>query len=266
MNLRLLRESDLPDLMALKAAANWNQTEADWVMALRFEPEGCFGIEVGGHIVASGAAACYGNELAWIGMVLTMPDHRGKGYARRLMDVAVGYAAERCRVVKLDASDMGRPLYESMGFVAEIATERWMRPAGPPEAAAGTVSRVTWDRAVDTEIFGADRTRLLEEFAQDDAASVPGGYAFARPGSNGPFFGPCVAESKEAGRALMAWFVSQYGNVTAFTDLFPGYPGAEVAAEFGFAPVRRLTRMVLKPVEPALPDPRVYATGSFSWG
>ncbi len=270
MNLRLLRESDLPDLMALKESAQWNQTEQDWVQLLRWEPEGCFGIEADGHIVASSSAACYGTELSWIGMVLTLPEYRGRGYARKLMEAAVDYAQSRVRVEKLDASDMGKPLYQSMGFVSECAIERWIREPGalPDSVAIPEVGPVRWDRELDTEVFRADRTRLLEEFARDgESAAVEGGYAFWRPGSRGPFFGPCVAESVDAARALMACFVSRYQREFLLTDLFPHLEGAsEVAREFGVVPIRRLTRMVLGPVAPEMPDERIYATASFCWG
>lgn len=264
MNIRLLRESDLPDLMALKTAANWNQTEDDWLAALRYEPEGCFGVEVDGRVVASAAAACY-DRLSWIGMVLTLPEFRGRGFARLLTQAAVVYSGNRA--VRLDASDLGRPLYESMGFVAECATERWFRAPAPASCEAEPVGELRWDRAYDTAVFGADRTRLLEIFARDEGASVPGGYAFGRPGSNARYFGPCVAESVEAARRLMAWFVGRHPGEPLFTDLFPHHLEAvKVATEFGFVPARRLTRMVLKPVPVSLPDRRVFATGSFSWG
>src|SRR3954469_16158490 len=72
VRLRLLTERDLPDLMALKTAAGWNQTEEDWLLFFEYDRNGCFGIEVNGGIVASSTAMCYGHELAWIGMVLTL--------------------------------------------------------------------------------------------------------------------------------------------------------------------------------------------------
>src|SRR3954454_17574772 len=100
--------------MELKQAAGWNQTEDDWLLFLRYDPDGCFGIEVNGRVVASATSMPYGDTLAWMGMVLTLPEYRAKGLARRLTEAAVAYAG--ARVVKLDASDMGRPLYESLSF------------------------------------------------------------------------------------------------------------------------------------------------------
>src|SRR5258705_12273018 len=42
MEIRLLRESDLPAVLRLKELAQWNQTENDWLRVLRLEPHGCF--------------------------------------------------------------------------------------------------------------------------------------------------------------------------------------------------------------------------------
>src|SRR5919112_5707112 len=99
--LRSLHAGDLPDLMTLKEAASWNQTEDDWLRCLRLEPDGCFGIEADGMVVASTTVIRYGSDLAWIGMVLTRPEFRGRGLARRLMERAIEYAGNR--TIRLDA-------------------------------------------------------------------------------------------------------------------------------------------------------------------
>ena len=50
------------------------------------------------------------------------PEFRGKGIARGLLERAIAYCRERgVKTIRLNASAMGRPLYESAGFVA--ATE-----------------------------------------------------------------------------------------------------------------------------------------------
>lgn len=59
MNLRRLQAADLTDLMALKAAAGWNQTTEDWLRVLRLAPAGCFGVEAHGSVVASATVVSY---------------------------------------------------------------------------------------------------------------------------------------------------------------------------------------------------------------
>jgi hypothetical protein len=74
--LRLLLAADLPSAMELSHLAGWNQTIDDWQTLSWLDPEGCLGIEVDDRIVATTTLLCYGRRLAWIGMVLTMPDYR----------------------------------------------------------------------------------------------------------------------------------------------------------------------------------------------
>jgi GNAT superfamily N-acetyltransferase len=266
VKLRLLQPSDMPDLMALKAAAGWNQTEADCARFLRYQPDGCFGMEDSGRVVASSTCMCYGDEMAWIGMVLTLPEYRGRGLGRKLTRVAVDHAGHR--IVRLDASDLGRPLYESMGFIEECKVERWRREPGRIDGQRPELEPVRWDPVLDTEVFGADRTRLLNELAKHDAASYRSGYAFARDGSNGPFFGPCVATNLADADQLFSWFIRLHGSVRpTYTDLFPVNRNArELAAKHGFTLSRSLTRMVLQPATPRVPDARIYAISCFAWG
>ena len=141
--LRLLRAADLAAAMELSRLAGWNQTTDDWQTLLRLEPQGCFGIEVDDRIVATTTLLCYGTRLAWIGMVLTMPDYRRMGFAQRLVQVALERsAALKIESVKLDATPQGLPLYEKLGFKTEQIVERWyhdgrwthapLKPVPPP--------------------------------------------------------------------------------------------------------------------------------------
>lgn len=58
--------------------------------------------------------------------MLTWPAYRSRGLARRIMNELINKAKENnVDFVNLDASDMGRPLYESLGFVDFI-------PKDPP--------------------------------------------------------------------------------------------------------------------------------------
>src|SRR5438477_11726728 len=104
---RLLSAADIPAGMRLKEAAGWNQTAADWQRVLALEPDGCFAIESDGQVRATTTAVCFGEELAWVGMVLTDAQYRGRGFARMLMEHTLTYLrGKRVAWVKLDATDM----------------------------------------------------------------------------------------------------------------------------------------------------------------
>src|SRR5438445_6279395 len=124
--LRLLNSRDLASAFELSTAAGWNQTVEDWAMLIELAPEGCFGIEADGWLVSTTTLVRYGQRLAWIGMVLTNAEYRGRGFARRLLAEALDRADSMgVETVKLDATDQGRPLYEKLGFEPEQAVERW---------------------------------------------------------------------------------------------------------------------------------------------
>ena len=257
--LRLLQPSDLPDLLRLKEAAGWNQTAADWVHTLALEPAGCFGIEADGQIVATTACLLYGPELAWISMVLTLPAYRGRGYARELLQRAIRYAGGR--TTRLDATDMGRPLYASLGFAAEYPVQRWMREPSP-HIPAGDALPLRIDAGLDRQVFGADRMAVLRPWA--GASMECGSYALWRAGSNSAHFGPCVAHTSESARRLATQFIATFSNQRLSWDLFEHAQTA--AAACGFKPARTLMRMVLNAAPQAAPDPRIYAIAGFDFG
>ena len=268
MSIRPLVNADLPALLVLSNTAGWNQLEDDWLRLLRLQPDGCFGIDIGNTLAASATVIEYGLDLAWIGMVLTLPDFRGQGLARRLMERCLEFSS--ARTVKLDASDMGKHLYETLGFRDECAIERWVRPAGAPEQSAGTPLQAREIvAAYDAEVFGADRSDLLTELQRYETAALSDrSYALARPGRLFHYFGPCVADDAAEFATLLEWCVARHGHEGQIAlDLFPHAAAAvEVARRFGFEPVRRLWRMVREPAPPELPDPRIYAIAGFEFG
>jgi GNAT superfamily N-acetyltransferase len=267
--LRNFTANDLPALMSLSSQANWNQTEEDWLRISQLEPEGCFGLEADGRLAATATTYCYGEDLAWIGMVLTDPAYRGRGFARALMEEAMAFARRRgVRWMKLDATDMGRPLYSKLGFLDEYAVERWMRPPAPVEAAP--VDPFGFPAPLDLEAFGVNRSHLVESLARAEAASCGDAYAIGRSGSRAAYFGPSVARRLEDARRLARWFLSRHAAEAIFWDVIPDHTQAvDLARELGFAPVRRLTRMALatRP-SPAIPEHRnlVYALAGFEFG
>src|SRR6476619_1151636 len=117
--IRLLFESDSPAAMRLKEAAGWNQTEEDWRRLLALEPNGCFAAVKDDRLVGTTTTTTYGNELAWIGMVLVDPHERRQGIATKLMNVAMDYLNGKVATVKLDATALGKPVYEKFGFHVE---------------------------------------------------------------------------------------------------------------------------------------------------
>jgi GNAT superfamily N-acetyltransferase len=271
VDVRLLTAADVDAAMVLSREAGWNQTEQDWLRMFALSPGGCFGIDCDGRLVATATTYCYGNELAWIGMVLTAASYRGRGLARATMGAALDFARSRdVAWIKLDATDIGRPLYEKLSFAAEYAVERWLRTASPSHGAPVDAYRP--NQELDRVAFGADRAELLATLAPIEAASI-GEHAFAmgRSGTKAAYFGPCVSRTSAGAGKLLAWFLARHTTENVFWDIVePNIAAQTIARECGFVPVRRLVRMALagRPAAATFvekPD-LVYALGGFEFG
>jgi GNAT superfamily N-acetyltransferase len=241
--IRILEAKDVPRALALSQAVGWNQTLADWALVIEMNPEGCFALERDEQLVATTSTIRYGTELAWVGMVLTHPEYRGRGYARALMGRALDHLSD-VATVKLDATEMGRPLYKKLGFADECATERWIRPSQHRSLWSRLGNNAAFDQnsteprkpLLDKQAFGADRSALLNRLAQFETASLLDAFAMGRAGR----FGPCVSRSGEAAEQLARWFLSRHPNEELLWDLFPEN---NLAESLGFTLSRRLTRM-----------------------
>ncbi len=256
--IRRMQPADIPAAMRLKQVAGWNQTAGDWQRVLRLDPEACFVDERDGNVVGTTTAVRMGPDLGWVGMVLVLPRFRRRGIARGLLEHAlstVDTPGTPARTWGLDATDMGRPLYEQFGFRRQEAIERWVRAPRSSHAAGPRAAR---DRgplgadtmaAIDFEAYGYDRSQLLADLARDPAVENIGhssAFACGRPGSSAWFLGPCVGAEQSTAEMLIGELVARHGQDRIFWDLLPSSPHApKIAARHGFRRVRHLTRMLL---------------------
>lgn len=247
--LRNLRNEDVPAAFRLSAQAGWNQTEDDWRTLLDLAPEGCLAIEVDGQLAATTTVICYGQRLAWIGMILTRRDLQRRGFARRLMNAALQHVEQmKIETVKLDATDQGRPLYEQYGFCVEREIERWALAGAEKTPAASKLEAAAREdgiwREADAKYFGGDRLRLLDRLAQRNSIWVDSdAYLFARPGRLSSYLGPCVSENLEGARRVIKRCLESSSRAWIW-DLFPGNGNAvAIARDAGFTVQRHLVRM-----------------------
>jgi GNAT superfamily N-acetyltransferase len=256
IDIRLLFASDIPAAMRLKEAAGWNQTEADWRRLLSLEPNGCFAAVNDGRLVGTSTTTTYGNELAWIGMVLVDPQERRQGIATRLMRVAIDYLKDRVATVKLDATALGRPVYERFGFQVEGGLERWSGTVNARDAQPRTApdhDAIPDLLVLDRVAFGADRSQLMQKLIEE--ACVPpvllraadgslSGYALARKGTNADYVGPVVATSPQHVESLLDQVLSELPGRRVYLDFNTECGAAtSVLSDRGFVKERDLIRM-----------------------
>ncbi|HEX8151054.1 MAG TPA: GNAT family N-acetyltransferase [Pyrinomonadaceae bacterium] len=243
--------------MRLKAAAGWNQTEEDWLRLLRLCPRGCFAAAAGARLVGTTTTTVYGRELAWVGMVLVDPEFRRRGIATALVRAALEVLdAAAVATVKLDATPEGAPVYEALGFDAELHIERWVgaaRAEASPAHVAEGVPDPSQIFALDRRAFGADRSELLKALLEEScvapAVSIGAdgrlrGYALARRGAMSDYVGPLVAEDAATAASLLDDVLGRLDVGQVCVDLNTTYAGgARVLEARGFVKQRGLIRM-----------------------
>jgi GNAT superfamily N-acetyltransferase len=264
--IRGLTEADVPAACRLTFDAGWNRTEGDWRRLVTLEPEACLGIDADGRLVATTTLLGHDQTLAWLGMVVTDPAYRKRGFATALVEAALALADGReIGAVRLDASDQGRPLYLALGFEAEQPVERWRleaAPAEPPAPEPGESSdgaepdehrpalaaprqagldggsRETGPAARLPRLFDVGPPDLaldLAAFGADrsrllealgPALRFGSGFLMHRPGSRARQLGPCVARHSREAEAAIRAVLAAYPGERWMWDLVPANAGA----------------------------------------
>lgn len=254
MKIRVMTEADLAPADELRQAAGWNQRPDEWRRLLGFEPQGCFVALEDGQVIGTVTTTTYGKEMAWIGMMLVHPDQRRRGLGTELMQKALDYL-RKCTIpcIRLDATPAGRPLYEKLGFVAEWAlTRHQAAPSGAKKAGSRDLVEADWPAVekLDAAAFGAPRSRVLRSLSEGSWATLVCppegpilGYGMLRRGSDRDYLGPVVCDGPAA-TTLISALLSHAGGQPVFWDVPDDNPVAtSLARDFGFTPVRPLTRM-----------------------
>lgn len=257
IELRRLTADDIEFGMHLKNIAGWNQLPVDWERFLQWQPEGCFLATCDGEPAGTATTVNYSNRFGWVGMVLVLPEFRRQGIGTTLLMSCVEYL-EDCGVsaVKLDATPLGKELYDTIGFVDEYMLERHQAAATPQGEPAGVEPLTDEHMAAvcehDLATFGADRSRVLtrlhgetqvHSFMVRQGAQVRG-YAFVRPGMNAAYIGPWVAEAPDIADDLFRRALTSVGSGKVFVDVSLACPHASaIIARYGFERQRELIRM-----------------------
>lgn len=273
--LRLMSAADLDFADSLRSTAGWNQTRPDWRRLLGYQPDGCFVAELDGSPAGTASTTCYGTDLAWIGMVLVQPQFRRRGVGRALLLHCLDFLSRKAiRCVKLDATPLGKTLYDQLGFRDEWGLTRWeANPSKPPgfdpsrsaqsssQSPRSSIRRFQLSDAdaigrLDTTAFGSARLEMLKTLAQDSSPALVcvardgsiDAFGMMREGSRARYLGPVVASSPEVGVELLNGLAAQNAGQATYWDIPDGNAAARaVATRLGFTPQRPLLRMYRGP-------------------
>lgn len=222
----------------------------------RHSPHGIVMLAHGRH-APDGVVCCASfGETGWIGALGVLPGARRHGLGTALTEAATRWLQERgARTVLLYATELGRPVYERLGFVAEGTATAWRGVAGDglPPAPAPLRSLTAADhpgvRAVDRAATGEARDVMLDAIDPLHGRGASGGdgalagWAVSSPWGTGA---AVAATDPDTGLALMADAV---GGPMPGTLVVPdaNTPARRALRRWGFARLNSAERMHLGP-------------------
>jgi len=256
IHLRQLTSADIDLGMRLKDQAGWNQTPADWQRFVAMQPEGCFVAEWNRAPVAT-TVVCQFDSVAWIAMVLVDDGFRGRGIAKALLQRALQFVEERgIATARLDATSLGQPLYEKLGFVPQYSFDRYAgRVSNSESMQSGFRLARSEDHpqliALDRAATSCDRGKFLLRLFQEQAERTYVlereqrivGFSTVRAGSGAWQLGPCIAEPS-VGMELLRHAGEKLTGKQVLLDVpVDNAQAVEVARSLGLQPQRRFLRM-----------------------
>ncbi len=219
----------------------------------------------------AGVAGCVRfGRTGWLGNVAVDDDFRGQGLGTAISQTAVDCLHQAgVETVLLTATELGKPIYERMGFADEGVSyglwERRRRPV-PGRDRPAAVKPGQIDQAIrqDADATGEDRASYLAPFA--GRAFVPAGpgqagYRVALPWGGGPVI---AADAASARPLIVDMIRASPRSRLAFPE--PNAQGAALAASLGFQLARRVRRMRLGPSVPGYRPGAIYNVFSLAAG
>ncbi len=280
-----MRESDVDAGLRLCRQSGWNQVASDWRQFLTLTPDGAtVAVAADGVVIGTVTTMRYAavdsiattdarrGGVAWVAMVLVDAERRGGGIGTRLLRHAIDTAHVE-DTLGLDATPLGQPLYEKLGFVAAGSLLRMqrqpltdggqgfqplahIRPATPADLDA--IARL------DAHTTGLDRTAMLAWLRDGaptaawvcESAGDTTGFVLGRIGHDAVHIGPVIAPDADAAAALLDAATSAHPGARLYLDIDDTHRDWRAIVEArGFIAQRPFTRMYRGPWRPPASAP-----------
>lgn len=253
----------------LSTQAGWEQTEEDWLRFTRMKSARAWVWMEGEEVRASFSVASYG-ETAWIGMILVDETLRGRGLGKQAFAAALRMAQSgRTKVVGLDATNLGEPIYAKFGFEVITPVTRWAGTLVPQKSANVALGFHESIATFDRQCGMVDRRELLEDLARSGGRYVwiekgasCRGYAVLRPSRTAWHLGPVVAHSEKEVALLLDAVAEHAGGRRVICDVLQD--SQEFRAR-GLEPSRFLKRMTAPQAHGCLAGHEIWCGAGFEW-
>ncbi|NKZ02755.1 GNAT family N-acetyltransferase [Actinomadura latina] len=208
---RLLGIEDLAACQRLAGDREWGREDRKW--RFLFSVGDVYGVDDdNGELAGTVVSTPYGKDVTAISMVLVAKRYERRGLGGRLMRHVIdnASAASLC----LTATEYGRALYERLGFRPVGLCTTYKGVSDGPSRRGVSVPLEAVDmpavHALDTEVFGADRSQLVEglpffcetlRVVRDETGIA--GYGGAWRNDDRVIVGPLMARDAETALTLL---------------------------------------------------------------
>ncbi|HCW99935.1 MAG TPA: histone acetyltransferase [Pantoea sp.] len=254
---RALTAHDIERCHAMTQRLKWPHRREDWQQAIMLG-EGVV-IEEQGELLGSAMLWRWGERAATIGLVMVDGQQQGRGLGKQLMLTLLEKVPDYN--VRLHATEMGKGLYEKLGFVVTgqilqyqtrslDATPTVSLPAGLQlrRAQAQDAPALT---ALDQQAHGMLRPQLIVHLIHqhqtvllEDAQGEIHGFASLRRFGHGWAIGPVIATTFAVAQALIASLMQGLRGEFVRIDTDAALPLAGWLVTLGLAQVDNPTTMV----------------------
>jgi len=249
--IRRLTRADLEPCLALAVDRDWPAERDKWRLLL--DGSDVYGIDdPSGGLAATVVLTRYGAAVAFVGMMLVASRRERRGLGRRLMTHALAQAGGA--TVVLYATELGRPLYERLGFRAVGIATRYagrFRGSASERTRPAAVEDLPGVVALDAAAFGAPRAALIascfDRAAQlrvSERDGVLTGFAAGSRNLANTMIGPIVAADLATGRDLIADVAARVDGPVRFDLDERRHPLGSWAREQGLEPADANALMV----------------------
>jgi ribosomal protein S18 acetylase RimI-like enzyme len=217
---RAMRADDVEAAWALSMEQNWPHRPQDWETALALG-EG-FVATLDGKVIGTSLRWIWGPGHATIGLLIVASFMRGRRIGTELMHQTL--AGMENRTISLYATELGRGIYERLGFerIGEIRQHQAVARTAPVVALEPGWRLRPYQKYDELNLMNMDlaargwqRLELLKLWIESaeqvvvlDKAGEFGGYAILRRFGKGVTIGPVVACNQTGARALISHLVS----------------------------------------------------------
>lgn len=169
MQIRPLTRADLAAAVDVVSRNGWHGVAEQFAFQVDHPDCHQYLLESDGAIIGTGVATQRGT-VGWVGQITVLPAYRNRGLGtamtRHVMDVLTDLG---CRTLLLFATEMGRPIYEKMGYEVEAEFVVWIGPGLPavpdhPDLRPIAPADLDWVCPLDQTAMGQDRSAQLRAF------------------------------------------------------------------------------------------------------